>query len=114
MRLRDAVSFNAGAALFPAECRGLGTRVTWQWNRNGTLRARFSEDGALAAFERRGSPGIAVSTQGLYLALGEQLRGHYPLTRIDGTDVYIDIRAAADAPPEEESGVLTRMLAGVL
>jgi hypothetical protein len=67
-------------------------RATWAWDGNGIVRLRFSQDGALKLTPQ--AQQFAVSAWGLYRTLGRALRGVYPITRIDGNDIYIDVSEA--------------------
>jgi hypothetical protein len=95
--LRNAVSCNGQTCAFPEHVTdGKPARVTWAWNGNGLIRARLEDDGALrlrqTSFGRRN---LSASAAGLYSAIGHKLRGSYPITRIDGNDIYIDISEEA-------------------
>lgn len=93
--LRDnEVGFSRFQCSFPTGTTGLELgRVLWQWDGNGTLRARFCDDGGYRllpsgnAQHRRS----VAPVQQLYRTIGRTLKGRYPITRIDGSDVYIDI-----------------------
>jgi hypothetical protein len=90
--LQGAVSFNSRTAYFPGDvAAGKPDRVTWAWDGNGTLRARFSEEGELRVFPVGASVVRACSAARVQSAIGRKLAGRYPITRVDGDDVYVDV-----------------------
>jgi hypothetical protein len=90
--LTGAVHFGPGHAHVPGDvAAGRPERVTWAWDGNGTLRARFSDDGDLRLYQIGGSRARACAVGAVYRVVGRPLRGRYPITRVDGNDVYVDV-----------------------
>jgi hypothetical protein len=93
-RLADnRVRFSTTAVSIPAVIEK--RRADWEWNGNGMLRLRGCDDGDLKVFPIAGARALRVATRSVETALGRELRGMYPIARVDGNDIYIDIRDEA-------------------
>jgi len=82
-----------GSVRLPEQCLMKG-RADWQINGGSTLRLRASEDG-LYLMNRVGRGTAQINSMGLFRVLGRKLSGHYPITKIDECDIYIDISEGA-------------------
>lgn len=89
-RNTDHVTFGRQHATLPEiEACTEVARADWEHS-NGTVRCRIHDNGQ---YKRSTTGGFAsqLSVGMLYRAIGRQLRGSYPITRVDGCDLYIDI-----------------------
>ncbi len=74
------------------------THMDWQWDGNGMARLRFHNEGVFKVTRPKAAvTAVQVNARPLYRLVGRSLRGRYPITRIDGHDLYIDINETAEA-----------------
>lgn len=88
------VGFGTQSASMRPFADDMPPRADWQWDGNGTLRLRCHEKGQFKLAKNSAST-YQITAQSLYSLLGRRLSGRYPITRIDGNDIYIDISEIA-------------------
>jgi hypothetical protein len=90
------IAFERGYARLniPAEAIEV-RRADWGWNGNGRLRIRLTDTGQFALTAMRGRT-RSIATGSLEHTLNRELRGQFPITNIDGDDIYVDLEAATE------------------
>lgn len=68
-------------------------RADWQWDGNGVLRLRCNDDGYYKIRAYGLSRDNAIVSSGVLRHGPGRLSGEFPITRIEGHDIYIDISA---------------------
>ncbi len=99
----DARFFSTLAIIrIPTEQRA-GLRATWLWNGAEIVRLRLGSHGDYAV-RLRSATHVQISARALYAAVGVKLRGRFPIVRIDGGDIDIDISPAMQEARDDLDG----------